>query len=113
MVTGPTVISPLLKQVQVDRQVATLLEGEGVLIDPVGAILAVVVLNVILNGDAAPLSVASGLLLRLGIGGGIGALGGWLLGLFLKQSRLVSDDLKPGGAGRSLGAIWAGAEHSQ
>ena len=94
VVTGPTVISPLLKQVQVDRQVATLLEGEGVLIDPVGAILAVVVLNVILNGDAAPLSVASGLLLRLGIGGGIGALGGWLLGLFLKQSRLVSDDLK-------------------
>ncbi len=94
VVTGPTVISPLLKQVQVDRQVATLLEGEGVLIDPVGAILAVVVLNVILNGDADPLSVASGLLLRLGIGGGIGALGGWLLGLFLKQSRLVSDDLK-------------------
>ncbi len=94
VVTGPTVISPLLKQVQVDRQVATLLEGESVLIDPVGAILAVVVLDVILNGDADPLSVASGLLLRLGIGGGIGAVGGWLLGLFLKQSRLVSDDVK-------------------
>jgi NhaP-type Na+/H+ or K+/H+ antiporter len=47
VVTGPTVISPLLKQVQVDRQVAALLEGEGVLIDPVGAILAVVVLNII------------------------------------------------------------------
>jgi NhaP-type Na+/H+ or K+/H+ antiporter len=44
VVTGPTVISPLLKQVKVDHSVATLLEGEGVLIDPVGAILAVVVL---------------------------------------------------------------------
>jgi NhaP-type Na+/H+ or K+/H+ antiporter len=30
VVTGPTVISPLLKHVQVDRQVATILEGEGV-----------------------------------------------------------------------------------
>lgn len=35
VVTGPTVIGPLLKQVQVEKQVATLLEGEGVLIDPV------------------------------------------------------------------------------
>ena len=34
VVTGPTVINPLLRQVPVDRQVATLLEGEGVLIDP-------------------------------------------------------------------------------
>jgi NhaP-type Na+/H+ or K+/H+ antiporter len=94
VVTGPTVISPLLKQVKVDRQVSTLLEGEGVLIDPVGAILAVVVLDIILNGNAEPLSVISGLVLRLGIGGGIGAIGGWLLGSFLKHAQKISDELK-------------------
>jgi NhaP-type Na+/H+ or K+/H+ antiporter len=94
VVTGPTVISPLLKQVKVDRQVAVLLEGEGVLIDPVGAILAVVVLDIILNGDTAPLDVVGGMLLRLGIGGGIGALGGWLLSLFLKRTVSLSDELK-------------------
>ncbi len=94
VVTGPTVISPLLKQVKVDRQVAVLLEGEGVLIDPVGAILAVVVLDIILNGDTAPLDVVGGLLLRLGIGGGIGALGGWLLSLFLRRAVSLSDELK-------------------
>ena len=94
VVTGPTVISPLLKQVKVDRQVSTLLEGEGVLIDPVGAILAVVVLDIILNGNAEPLSVISGLTLRLGIGGGIGAIGGWLLGFFLKNTQKISDELK-------------------
>lgn len=94
VVTGPTVISPLLKQVQVDRQVATLLEGEGVLIDPVGAILAVVVLDIILNGDAEPLSVISGLLLRLAIGGGIGAVGGWFLGFILKRATTLSDELR-------------------
>ncbi len=94
VVTGPTVIGPLLKQVRVDRQVATLLEGEGVLIDPVGAILAVVVLNTILNTSAAPLEVMSGLLLRLGIGTIVGGMGGWLLGLLLKQANNLSEELK-------------------
>ena len=94
VVTGPTVISPLLKQVQVDRRVATLLEGEGVLIDPVGAILAVVVLDTILNSNAGPLEIVSGLLLRLGIGGVLGAASGWLLGLILKRTNFLSEDLK-------------------
>ncbi|HAG80721.1 MAG TPA: sodium:proton antiporter, partial [Cyanobacteria bacterium UBA12227] len=74
VVTGPTVIGPLLKQVKVDRRVATILEGEGVLIDPVGAILAVVVLDTILNSDATPLAAIIGLSLRLGIGGIIGGV---------------------------------------
>ena len=94
VVTGPTVIGPLLKQVRVDRQVAALLEGEGVLIDPVGAILAVVVLNAIVNVNSAPLDVVSGLLLRLGIGSIVGGVGGWLLGLFLKNTERLSEELK-------------------
>ncbi|MDY6936620.1 MAG: cation:proton antiporter [Cyanobacteriota bacterium] len=94
VVTGPTVITPLLKYVQVDRQVATLLEGEGVLIDPVGAILAVLVLDIILNGDADPWKVMLGLTLRLGIGAAIGAGGGWLLGMFLRRANFLSEDLK-------------------
>ena len=85
---------PWLKQVQVDKKVATLLEGEGVLIDPVGAILAVVVLDTILNVDAGPLEILSGLLLRLGIGTIIGATSGWLLGLILKLANFLSEELK-------------------
>ena len=94
VVTGPTVISPLLKQVQVDRNVATLLEGEGVLIDPVGAILAVVVLDTILNSNAGAAQIVSGLVLRLGIGAVIGAASGWLLGLILRRASFISEDLK-------------------
>ncbi len=94
VVTGPTVVSPLLKQVKVDRQVATLLEGEGVLIDPVGAILAVVVLDTILNGQNNAFSAFFGLIIRLGIGAFIGGLGGWLLGLILQKAKFLSDDLK-------------------
>ncbi|BAY11762.1 cation:proton antiporter [Calothrix sp. NIES-2098] len=94
VVTGPTVINPLLKQINVDRQVATLLEGEGVLIDPVGAILAFVVLDTILNGDADPLNAIIGLLMRLGIGGAIGAAGGYLMSLIFKRATFLSFELK-------------------
>lgn len=94
VVTGPTVINPLLRQVQVDRKVTTLLEGEGVLIDPIGAILAVVVLGIILNGDADPITVVSGLTLRLGIGTVIGILGGGLMALLLKQANFLGEDLR-------------------
>lgn len=94
VVTGPTVVSPLLKQISVERRLETILEGEGVLIDPVGAILAVVVLNVVLNGNTDPLTVFISLGLRLGIGAAIGIGGGWLLGWILKQARSLSEDLK-------------------
>ncbi len=94
VVTGPTVINPLLKQVKADRQVTALLEGESVLIDPIGAILAVVVLDIILNGDADLDLVVSGLVLRLSIGASIGAIGGWLLSVFLKRASFLADELK-------------------
>lgn len=94
VVTGPTVVGPLLKQVRVDKKVATLLEGEGVLIDPVGAILAVVVLNTILNTNADAIQIMSGLFLRLGIGAAIGAGGGWLISLLLRLINAISEELK-------------------
>ncbi|MFN6468158.1 MAG: cation:proton antiporter [Nostoc sp. SerVER01] len=94
VVTGPTVVGPLLKQINVDRQVATLLEGEGVLIDPVGAILAFVVLDTILNGDAQPINAIVGLLMRLGVGAAIGGAGGYLMSLIFKRAGFLSFELK-------------------
>jgi NhaP-type Na+/H+ or K+/H+ antiporter len=94
VVTGPTVISPLLKQIKVDRQVATLLEGEGVLIDPVGAILAFVVLDTIVNGDTDPINAIVGLVMRLAIGGVIGGAGGYFMSLIFKRANFLSFELK-------------------
>ena len=94
VVTGPTVIGPLLKQVEVERKVATLLESEGVLIDPVGAILAVVVLDTILNSNATPVEIFSGLLLRFTIGAIIGGISGFLLGFLLKNTLFLSEELR-------------------
>ena len=49
-VTGPTVIGPLVRSVRLNDHVRAVLMGEGVLIDPLGAILAVVVLQFVLSG---------------------------------------------------------------
>ena len=94
VVTGPTVIGPLLKHINVDRQVATLLEGEGILIDPVGAILAFVVLDTILNGDTDPINAIVGLVLRLGIGAAIGGAGGYFMSVIFKRANFLSFELK-------------------
>lgn len=90
VVTGPTVINPLLKQIGVEKQVSTLLEGEGVFIDPIGAILAVIVLNFVLSGNVQPLILVKALVLRLGIGVALGLGGGWLLSQLLKQDKFLS-----------------------
>jgi NhaP-type Na+/H+ or K+/H+ antiporter len=94
VVTGPTVVNPLLKQINVDRQVATLLEGEGVLIDPVGAILAFVVLDTILNGDSDPKIAVISLFVRLSIGAAIGGMGGYIMSLIFKHANFLSFELK-------------------
>ena len=41
VVTGPTVIGPILQNVPLSRNVATVLKWEGILIDPIGALIAV------------------------------------------------------------------------
>lgn len=48
VVTGPTVIIPLLRQVRPAGQVGSILKWEGIVIDPIGAMLAVLVFEVIL-----------------------------------------------------------------
>ncbi len=94
VVTGPTVINPIIEEVGLDRRLATILEGEGVLIDAIGSVLAVVVLDVALNPAAGAFEVVSDLGLRLGIGGTIGAIAGWLLGKFLQKATFLAEDTK-------------------
>jgi NhaP-type Na+/H+ or K+/H+ antiporter len=66
VVTGPTVIGPLVGELRLRPRVATVLEAEGVLIDPIGAILAVLMLEVALAPDTEVLaSGAMGLVFRL------------------------------------------------
>jgi NhaP-type Na+/H+ or K+/H+ antiporter len=94
VVTGPTVVNPIIEEVGLDRRLATILEGEGVLIDAIGSVLAVVVLDVALNPTLSAFAVVSDLGLRLGIGGVLGAIAGWLLGKFLQRAAFLAEDTK-------------------
>ena len=51
IVSGPTVIGPLLRHVRPIGQVGPILRWEGIVIDPIGAMLAVLVFEAILIGE--------------------------------------------------------------
>ncbi len=51
IVTGPTVIAPILQNVPLTRNVATVLKWEGILIDPIGALVAVLVFEFVQTSD--------------------------------------------------------------
>jgi NhaP-type Na+/H+ or K+/H+ antiporter len=52
IVTGPTVISPILRNIPLKKDVSTVLKWEGILIDPIGALIAVLVFEFIsVEGD--------------------------------------------------------------
>ena len=81
VVTGPTVIIPLLKQIRPSHRVSTILRWEGIIIDPVGAILALLVFELIIASDLqAGIAVAIGILVQTVI---IGLAIGWIAGRLL------------------------------
>jgi len=53
IVTGPTVISPILRNIPLKRDVSAVLKWEGILIDPIGALVAVLVFEFISVEDGA------------------------------------------------------------
>lgn len=90
IVTGPTVIIPLLRQVRPAGQVGSILKWEGIVIDPIGAMLAVLVFEVILASgfsEATHLAFMS-LFKTIFFGSVIGLAGAGFLYLLLKRHLL-------------------------
>lgn len=87
IVTGPTVVGPLLHHIRPSGQAGPILRWEGIVIDPIGAVAAVLVLEVILAGNPAeaPITVGIALLKTIIIGGGIGTTGALFLLGFLDK----------------------------
>lgn len=86
VVTGPTVIVPLLRQIRPNGRVGDAIKWEGLINDPLGAILAVLVLEVILAGGFEQgLAVASvGILQALFWGSLVGLAGATIIVLILR-----------------------------
>jgi NhaP-type Na+/H+ or K+/H+ antiporter len=95
MVTGPTVVRPLLRQIRVSATVSTVLEAEGIFADAFGAMIAFVALEIALRPTGG--SIVRGLgsiAFRLGAGAAMGAAAGALIALMLQTERFVPRGLE-------------------
>ncbi len=91
VVTGPTVVSPLLRHIRPERKIGAVVKWEGIIIDPIGAILAVLVFEQLFHshhhpaGHAVIHSPLVGMLKTALIGIGIGCATAWLLTQIVKR----------------------------
>src|SRR6185312_10571000 len=82
-VTGPTVIAPMLRTLRPNARIANTLRWEGIVIDPLGALFAVLIYEAIVSrqeGHTIGIFLAT-----IGCGVGIGALAAWLMAFFLRR----------------------------
>lgn len=94
IVTGPTVITPLLRRIKVRHNLEVILEAEGIFIDAVGATIAVVALEVVLApAEDTVGKLVVGVLGRVGVGTAVGLVGGALLAVLLRWKRVVPEGL--------------------
>lgn len=87
VVTGPTVVVPMLRAVKPTANVANILRWEGIVIDPVGALFAVLVFQFIIS-KASSDAIGQALIIffkTLAFSSLIGGLAGYSLGLFIRN----------------------------
>jgi NhaP-type Na+/H+ or K+/H+ antiporter len=88
VVSGPTVIMPLLRSVRPNARINNILKWEGIVVDPIGALLAVLVFEFIIASSmegSAFLSTLSTFSATLVLGIALGCAGGYLLGEALRS----------------------------
>ncbi len=95
VVSGPTVIIPLLRQVRPVGRIGSVVKWEGIVNDPIGAVLAVLVFEVIVAGGAhgSTSVVLWGVVKALVFGGFVGLLAAGFMVLLLRRF-LVPDFLQ-------------------
>jgi len=85
LATGPTVVSPLVEQIKLTSPLSEVLKAEGLLLEPIGAVLALLLLELTLGDLRGINDVFIALMHRLGGGVIIGLSAGWLLSEILKR----------------------------
>lgn len=89
IVTGPTVISPILRNLAIKKDISSILKWEGILIDPIGALVAVLVFEFISVGSSQGANYTQEALIEFGkiiiIGFPIGFTAAHAFALALKQ----------------------------
>ncbi|WP_405009450.1 cation:proton antiporter [Kitasatospora sp. NBC_01539] len=89
VVSGPTVVGPLLNFVRPSERLQRILIWEGSLIDPVGGILGALVFHAVTSSDHEGLARQAGAFwISAGVGLAGGAVGAWVLWELLRRLRL-------------------------
>lgn len=91
IVSGPTVVLPILDFIGPTQKVRRVLKWEGILIDPIGAIIAVVVFGSFTDGGGGRFDIVE-LFASLGVGGVVGVAGALLMFPILGTKRLAGRD---------------------
>ncbi len=96
VVTGPTVIIPLLRQSKLNPRPATLLKWEGIVNDPLGALLAVLVYEFLVFGDvhASPVQIVTSIIVAAILSGVLGYAMGRFTAVSFRRG-WVPEYLKP------------------
>jgi len=90
VVTGPTVILPLLRQARLNKDSASLLKWEGIVNDPIGVLLAVLTFQYFTLPQATLSSELSALGLALVAAIVLGGFGGYFTGWLYKRGSVPS-----------------------
>lgn len=90
IVTGPTVIAPLLQRINIKEKLNDILHWEGVLIDPIGVFIAILCFEWF-NAESSPISHFEQFSFRVLIGIGFGLLGGKIMHLLLTKKWIHED----------------------
>lgn len=91
IVTGPTVIAPLLRQSRLVSRPAQILQWEAIVNDPIGALAAVLALEIVLVRQGSELGWGPAIAtLAAGIGSAaaLGLVGGWVLVVVFRRNLL-------------------------
>ena len=83
--TGPTAIEPLVRQMRLEPLSAGMLQAEGLILEPVAAVMALVLLELVLGATTGWREAGTHLLLRLGGGVALGGAAGALLAGLLRR----------------------------
>jgi len=89
IITGPTVVQPILQRIKVKEKIHNLLKWESILIDPLGVIIAVVLSEILLLDNIGPLEGLGLLGARIVIGLVLGFAAGQIMYFCLSRPSLL------------------------
>ncbi|MDQ6963056.1 MAG: cation:proton antiporter [Mariprofundaceae bacterium] len=100
---GPTVVQPIVKQIRLDRDLRHILIGESMLVEAMGAIVAIVMLQFVLHPNPNLSMLLSDTAYTFTVGAIVGLVGGWILIRALGSSWFLDGELR---TITSLGFVW-------